>query len=223
MQVVVDSRENDRKQRAKEFYIAKGHDVKIQNLDVGDYVFDDKVVFEYKTIGDMMSSIKNESVFNEAANQTMKYPFHYVIIVGELKHFVTSNWNYTRNRDYPKYIHDNYSRYYGALRRLRTFTNVIEVETEEQAFNEMLEQAIKCLDDHTMDYIGITRQLKTNNPVLTFLTGIKGLSSKKGKLIIDEYNIQTLEDLLKLDEENLIKIKGIGNKTAKNIMKYIKN
>lgn len=222
MRIKIDGREKDRKNRALDYYSYKGHNVSIENLDVGDYLFNDEVIFEYKIISDYMSSINNNSLFNQAANQALQYPFHYVIIVGELKHYVTSNWKFARQRDYPKYVHDNYSRYYGALRRLRSFTTPIEVETEEQAFNEMLEQAKKCLDDHTEDYIGISRKVKTNNPVLTFLTCIKGVSSRKGKVIIDEYKIKTLEDLLKLDIEKLIKIKGIGNKTANNIMMYIK-
>ena len=93
MKVLIDSREKDRKQRAKDFYTTNGCDVHIQNLEVGDYVFDDNVVFEYKDISDFISSIKNRSVFNEAANQALQYPFHYVIIVGALKHYVTSNFN----------------------------------------------------------------------------------------------------------------------------------
>lgn len=222
MNVLIDSREKDRKERAKNFYTAKGCDVDIQTLDVGDYVFDRQVVFEYKRIDDYMQSIKNESLFNEATNQSVKFPFHYVIIVGELKYFVTSNWRYITHSNYPEYVHHTYSKYYGALRRLRSFTTTIEVETEEQAFAEMLEQAKKCLDDRT-HYVGVTRKVKNkHNPVLTFLTCINGINVKKGKAIIDEYNIKTLEDLLKLDTDNLIKIKGIGNKTAKNIMLYIK-
>ena len=39
-----------------------------------------------------MSSVINESVFNEASNQALVYPFHYVIIVGEMKSFVKNNW-----------------------------------------------------------------------------------------------------------------------------------
>lgn len=227
MRISIDSREKDRKQRAKEFYTVKECDVTIKRLDYGDYLFyednpNNGCIFEYKRIDDYMQSIKNESLFNEAMNQALKYPFHYVIIVGELKNYVTSNWRFAKQqRNYPKYVHDNYARYYGALRRLRSFTTTIEVETEEQAFHEMLEQAKKCLDDHTEDYIGISRKVKTNNPVLTFLTCIKGVSSRKGKAIIDEYNIKTLEDLLKLDTEKLTKIKGIGNQTANKIMAYI--
>ena len=69
MKVIIDSREKARKEPARIFYSGKGHEASIEMLEVGDYLFDDQVVFEYKEIGDFMSSILNESLFNEAANQ----------------------------------------------------------------------------------------------------------------------------------------------------------
>ena len=92
MIVTIDSREKDRKERAEIFYSGKGHETKIEMLEVGDYLFNDQVVFEYKEIGDFMSSITNESLFNEAANQSLKYPYHYVVIVGDMKSFVKENF-----------------------------------------------------------------------------------------------------------------------------------
>ena len=96
MNILIDSREKQRKIRAADFFAGKGHSSTIKSLDVGDYVFSDRVVFEYKEIGDFMSSVINESVFNEAANQALVYPFHYVIIVGEMKSFVKNNWAYNK-------------------------------------------------------------------------------------------------------------------------------
>ena len=219
--IQIDSREKQRKERAKEFYNNKGYETSIETLDVGDYVFDDKVVFEYKEIADFMSSIRNESLFNEAANQALVYPYHYVIIVGELKGYVTSNWNYARNRDYPKYVHDSYARYYGALRRLRTFTTPIEVDTEEQAFTEMLVQAEKCLDGKSRFYSNITRPLQSQNPCEYLLGGVKGVKTKKVESIIKYHHIDNLYDLLSLSIDDFKIVKGIGDKTAIDIYEFI--
>ena len=103
--VRIDSREKDRKERANIFYSGKGHDAKVEMLEVGDYLFDDQVVFEYKEISDFMSSVLNESLFNEAANQSLRYPYHYVVIVGDVKDYVKSRWGFSKSKwkgDYPK-------------------------------------------------------------------------------------------------------------------------
>lgn len=221
MKIKIDSREKARKDRAKEFYIAKGHDVNVETLDVGDYIFDDNVVFEYKEISDFMSSILNESLFNEAANQSMKYPHHYVIIVGELKRYVTSNWSYARQRDYPKYVHDNYARYYGALRRLRTFTTPIIVDTEKEALWEMLLQAEKCLDGKSKFYSNVTRPVHSQDVVDVVLCSVNGISSKKAEVIRKHHYILNIYDLMNLTVEDFKQVKGIGEKVANNIYDFL--
>lgn len=224
MKICADSREKERKNRAKEFYIAKGHDVSVETLDVGDYLFSDSngsVIFEFKLISDFMSSILNESLFNEAANQSMKYPYHYVIIVGELKSYVNTNWSYARNLNYPKYVHDAYARYYGALRRLRTFTNVIIVEDEKQALWEMLLQAEKCLDGKSKFYSNVTRPVKSQDVVDVVLCSVNGISSKKADAIRKHHYILNIYDLMNLTVEDFKQVKGIGEKVANNIFDFL--
>lgn len=224
MNILIDSREKARKIRAADFYAEKGHSSTIKSLDVGDYVFSDQVVFEYKEIGDFMSSVLNESVFNEAANQALEYPFHYVIIAGEMKSFVKGNWAYNKskwNGDYPKYIVSNYNRYYGALRRLRTFTTPIEVSDEKQAFYEMLLQAIKCLDGKTKFYSNVTRPVPSQDPIDVLLTSVKGISSKKAESIRKTHNLSNIYDLMNLTINNFEEVEGIGSKTSTNIYEFI--
>lgn len=135
MNILIDSREKGRRFRASKHYEDKGHDTMVQSLDVGDYVFDDRVVFEYKEISDFMGSVLNESVFNEALNQAQVFEFHYVLVQGNLRSWLESNWRYVNNKwhnRYDKYLHSSLGRYFGALRRLRTFTCPVLVETEEQ-------------------------------------------------------------------------------------------
>ena len=224
MKILIDSREKERKGRAEIFYSGKGHDACVDALDVGDYIFNDQVVFEYKEIGDFMSSILNESLFNEAANQSLKYPFHYVIIVGEMKQFVKNNWAYNKSRwngDYPKYIMSNYSRYYGALRRLRTFTTPIEVSDEKQAFYEMLLQSIKCLDGKSRYYSNVVRRADVQDAVDVLLTSCKGISIKKAEAIRKTHSLANIYDLMNLTINDFKEVDLIGEKTANNIYKFI--
>lgn len=224
MNILIDSREKARKIRAADFYAGKGHSSTIKSLDVGDYVFSDQVVFEYKEIGDFMSSVLNESLFNEAMNQALEYDFHYVIVQGNLRSWLDDNWKYVnakwRNR-YDKYLHANLGRYFGALRRLRTFTTPILVVREEQAFDEMLLQAIKCLDGKTKFYSNVTRPVPSQDPTDILLSSCRGVSSKKAEAIRKHHSLNTVYDLMKLTVNDLKEVDSIGDKTATNIYEFL--
>ncbi len=224
MEILIDSREKQRKIRAADFYAGKGHSSTIKSLDVGDYVFSDQVVFEYKEIGDFMSSVVNESVFNEAANQALEYDFHYVIIQGDLRGWLDDNWKYVNTKwhnRYDKYLHTNLGRYFGALRRLRTFTTPIIVIREEQAFDEMLLQAIKCLDGKSKFYSNVTRPVPSQDPIDVLLTSVKGISSKKAEAIRKHHTLNNVYDLMNLTINNFEEVEGIGSKTSTNIYEFI--
>ena len=61
-----------------------------------------------------------------------------------------------------------------------------------------------------------------DNPALTYLNCIGGVGFKTGKLICDEFNIKSLNDLLAVVEnEDLTLIKGIGKVAEGNIKKGI--
>lgn len=224
MNILIDSREKDRKERANIFYSGKGHDAKVEMLEVGDYLFDDQVVFEYKEISDFMSSILNESLFNEAANQSLRYPYHYVVIVGEMKDYVKSCWVYHKQKwkgDYPSYIVNNYSRYYGALRRLRTFTTPIECYDEKQAFYEMLLQSIKCLDGKSKYYSNVSRKVESQDPVDVLLTSCRGISIKKAEAIRKHHSLNNVYDLMNLTVNELKEVDSIGDKTSVNVYEFL--
>ena len=95
MEIIIDSREQGekyslgtRKDRAQTHYNELGYPAIIAQLDYGDYLFNNETVFEYKTITDLMSSIRDKSVFEEVANQTKHYPYSYLIIVGDICMFL---------------------------------------------------------------------------------------------------------------------------------------
>ena len=224
MNILIDSREKARKIRAADFYAGKGHSSTIKSLDVGDYVFDDRVVFEYKEIGDFMSSVLNESLFNEAMNQALVYPFHFVMVQGNLRTWLDDNWKYVNakwHNRYDKYLHTNLGRYFGALRRLRTFTCPILVVKEEQAFDEMLLQAIKCLDGKSKFYSNVTRPVPSQDPTDILLSSCRGVSSKKAEAIRKHHSLNTVYDLMKLTVNDLKEVDSIGDKTATNIYEFL--
>ena len=64
-------------------YVGKGNVAYTVNLPVGDFVFDDKICFEYKTANDISSSIIDGRVFRQV-EKMKQYPFSYVIVVGNV-------------------------------------------------------------------------------------------------------------------------------------------
>lgn len=232
MRILIDTREHGphgltstRKSRAQDYYQGKGYDCEIRQLTYGDYLFNNQVVFEYKLIDDMMKSITNGRLFDECVNQTVTYPYSYLIVEGNLQDYILDTWeSYIVRKqymfDYNKFIKSTYSRYEGAIRRVQTICPVIYAASESVAFQEMLLQAQKCLE---FKHYGSEAKslLKSASAVDSVLCSIKGVSSKKAKLIKETLNIKNLNDLINCSVEDFNKVKSIGEITANNIYEFI--
>ena len=232
MRIIVDTREHGprgltstRKSRAQEYYSAKGYDCEIKQLTYGDYLFNNQVVFEYKLIDDLMSSITNGRLFDECVNQTVTYPYSYLIVEGNLQDYILDTWeSYIVRKqymfDYNKFIKSTYSRYEGAIRRVQTICPVIYAASESVAFQEMLLQAQKCCE--SKHYGSEAKSLlKSASAVDSVLCSVKGVSSKKAKLIKETLKIKSLTDLIEATIEDFNKVKSIGEITANNLYEFI--
>ena len=232
MKILIDTREHGphgltstRKSRAQEYYSSKGYDCEIQQLEFGDYLFNNQVVFEYKLIDDLMKSITNGRLFDECVNQTVTYPYSYLIVEGNLQDYILDSWEsyivrkqYTY--DYQKYIKSTYARYEGAIRRVQTICPVIYAPSESVAFQEMLLQAQKCCESR---YYGseVKNLVKSASAVDSVLCSVKGVSDKKAKLIKETLNIKRLHDLINCSVKDFSSVRGIGEKTSLNIYEFI--
>ena len=215
MDIKIDYREKRRANKAEEFYKNKGHEAEIVTLNTGDYVFNDKVAFEYKTYPDLFTSIMNGLVFDEAHRQSEVYPWHYVIIVGNDKD--------RKNALYKLYIMGikfSIKQYYGAMASLNTFTNVIYAKNTPHSFKIMECQAGKCLDGKIRVR---TPNVKTKNPAFNLLMFLPDIREHRAKLLVDELNLNNYDDLKRITYNDLINIKGIGDITAKNILSELNN
>ena len=84
-QITIDSREQNNKTRyntAKTYYKNQGYTVETQELPTGDYIFNNKVVMEFKTWPDFMSSITDGRLWNESQKQMENYDIHFIVIHG---------------------------------------------------------------------------------------------------------------------------------------------
>ena len=232
MKIIVDTREHGprgltstRKSRARDYYQGKGYDCRIKQLTYGDYLFNNQVVFEYKLIDDLMKSITNGRLFDECVNQTVTYPYSYLIVEGDLQDYILDSWEsyivrkqYTY--DYQKYIKSTYARYEGAIRRVQTICPVIYASSESVAFQEMLLQAQKCCESKVYGS-EVKNLVKSASAVDSVLCSVKGVSDKKAKLIKETLKIKSLTDLIGATIEDFNKVKSIGEITANNLYEFI--
>ena len=217
MHLTIDSREQGRIKSATEYYEQQGLTVEVQEEQVGDYIFQDKVVFEFKTIADFVSSIQSGRVFNQAINQAETYEYHYVIIQGDEASRAKA---LAMSRNYREVT---YFQYLGAIASLNRYTTVIESYSPfiNEAYYRMLITAKKCLQDKP-----IVKKFprKDKNSCLNWLChDVYGINYKTAKKIVDELEISTLEDLFTLEHYRLTAIDGIGDKIADKIMRSIEN
>ena len=215
MQLTIDSREQSRIQSATEYYKEQGITVEVKEEQVGDYIFNNQVVFEFKTIPDFVSSIQNGKIFNQAINQAETYDYHYVIIQGD-DHTRAKALAMSRN-----YREVTYFQYLGAIASLNRYTTVIESYSPfiNEAYYRMLITAKKCLQNKP-----IVKKFprKDKNVCFNWLCYCNyGINAKKATAIIETLELHTLSDLQNLTKEQLLSVDGIADKTAEKILKAI--
>ena len=210
MDVIIDSREQKRIPIAKEYYESQGLNVSIEELSTGDYLFDNKVVMEFKSWGDLMTSITDGRLWNETQKQMENFNIHFLVIHGT-------------NRDYQEAFQHNGledKHITGAIARLNTYTKIIHgTRTLKETFELMRITAEKCLDDKTL-----VRQFGTKsvNPAFNVLAYcVDDIKGERAKAIVNFLNLNTINDVCQLTYADLIKVPGIGDVLAKKILEAV--
>jgi len=211
MEVIIDSREQSRIPIAKQYYESQGLKVSVKELNTGDYLFNNKVVFEFKVWSDFMSSIIDGRLWNESMNQIENYEIHFVVIHGT-------------NRDYQEAFQHNGltdEMITGAIARLLTYTKIIRgTGTIEDTFELMRVTAKKCLDNKTL-----VRQFGTKsvNPAFNVLAYcVDDIKGERAKSIVNFLGLNTIQDVCNLTYEQLVEVPGIGEVLANKILEAVK-
>lgn len=212
MKVQIDTREKNRITSATKYFKEQGLEVETTELPIGDYIFNNKVVFEFKLISDFIASIQDNRVFNQAINQRENYPYHFVIIHGDL---ATRSKCISMTKHYRPV---NIFQYIGAISSLNRYTTVIETYSPylNESYYRMMTQARKCLQDKP-----IVKKFpkKHKNAAFNYLCYcVYGINAKKAQRIVEHNQLDTLNDLMNLTVDDLTSIEGIGEKTATQII-----
>lgn len=221
MKLQIDNRESNSRINSASQYFSNDYQIEVGSYPVGDFIFDDKVVFEYKTTHDIISSIIDGRVFRQV-ERMKQYPFSYVIVVGNVAETINErNANYWNRKHQIKQF--TVKNYLGALARLQIESKVIHVDNNQQAWIVMDYITKKLLKDNP-NIRGVDRPKATlSDPIATFLSCIyindsQRLGIKTAVMIREYLRLENLSDLLAVSYEDLVKVKGVGSKTARRIM-----
>lgn len=217
----IDSREKDRIPYAKQFF-DKYMPITVELL-TGDFMFenedtDEAVIFEYKTMKDFLGSVSDGRIWEQVKRMNDEFNWNFVVIEGTIEDLQRENKRRMLQKNTGRPF--SLAQFYGAIARLNCYTTVVQCHNQAQAFNYMEKQMLKIFDDTPL-----TKHFKSDadNPALNYLNCINGIGFKTGKLIVDEFNIKSLNDLLTVVEhEDLTSINGIGKKTEEIIRRMIK-
>ena len=209
-QITIDSREQKRIPLAKEYFEKQGYEISVEEMPTGDYLFNDKVVMEFKTWPDFMASITDGRLWNESQKQMETYNIHFIVIHGT-------------NRDYNEafqHVGIEEKHINGAIARLLTYTKIIRATTTlTETFELMKTTAEKCLDDKTL-----VRQFGTKsvNPAFNVLAYcVDDIKGERAKNIVNFLKLKTIQDVCDLTYDDLIKVPGIGPVLANKILDAI--
>ena len=225
MKLQIDNRESNTRINSARQFFQDNYYIETDNYPVGDFIFDNKVCFEYKTADDMISSIIDNRVFRQA-EKMKQYPFSYIIIVGDVAGTINKrNRNYWNQRNNVKQF--TVRNYLGALARLNIESHVIHVDNNQQCW-VLMDFLVKKLLDDNPKVKGIEKPMVTlSDPIATFLSciyvnGNQRVGIKQAVMIREYLHLESLSDLLSISYEDLIKFKGVGKKTARSIMEVLK-
>lgn len=223
----IDDREKQsRIDSAVNFFKKMGYSTSVEHLAVADYVFHDRIAFEYKSASDMIGSIMDGRVFRQARNMK-QYEYSYIIVVGNVAKTINERNKNAYWRKYPSKNSFTVHSWLGALARLSTYSQVIILDNDQQCWKFMDSLVSKILKDNVDVKMVDKPQNGLINPVASYLSCIyvndsQRLPTKTAVKITQEYGLENVSQLCSLSRDDLLKVRGIGEKTADAIVEAIR-
>ena len=213
--VEIDDREVNRIAYAKEQYV--NLNPRVEHLDIGDYIFHGEngidVVFELKEEDDFLNSITSEThhLHNQVYEMVSNYDYTFVIVISpDLSQAISQLY-------YSSGISMSLPQINGAISEYNTVSTVLFTQTRYQAFDLMVRQAGKIIQQKPFCY---KFSKKSTNWALNSLMAMKGVD-KKAEVIVRTLNLHTIMDVMRLSKEDLLKVDGVGDKLADKILRNI--
>ena len=216
--IIIDSREDSQLSRTLESFAERAK-VKTEKkwLEIGDYIVGDCCI-EAKSAADFLQSIRNKRIFNQLDNMDRTYNKNIILIYGTLddalEYLQRTNYNSTSWRNKLKKM------FVGALTSIALHTDVkpIWVDNYRTAAHIIL-ATTEHIDKDLIIHKVLPKKIKTDDVRVDVLSEIKGVSVEKAKALLKSFG--SIVEIAMADITDITKIKGIGNKTAYNILKAL--
>ena len=181
---------------------AKGLDIEVKMIHVGDYVISDRVCIERKTISDFESSIINGRLFDQIKRLKENYEFPILVLEGDPDYFRL------KNEVINGVIAALYIDYGIAVIHTYNVSNTAEI--------------IKRIAHHEQDNTTREPSLKggarayTKEQFQEFVIGnLPGVGSKLAKALLKHF--KSIRNIANANQEELMKVDKIGKKKAEMI------
>ena len=178
-------------------------------LPVGDYLIEDKIIIERKTLSDFLVSIKNGRIFQQAYRIAQSGKNGLIILEGD-KSMVDSS-SMSRKAVQGALIHLEVFVGIPVIRSLNvqeTATLMVDI------LHQCQQQQLPRLKHIISGSPGIQINKKQRQK-LFLIQNLPGIGTKKGLALLKSFS--TIENILNTSQVDLMKVKGIGKKLAERV------
>lgn len=167
--------------------------------------------FERKTVNDLINSVQQRRIFDQARRMTSQYPIAFLVIVGDISDALLQ---------FEKmHLNINLNVIWGALSSLivRNGLNVLWFPNHEIAIDTVYRICVK-ISEGKYGVVDRGKSKRLNKPE-DFLSLIPGVTKKKAKALLKRYD--TIEGVCMASVDHLKTVDGVGPILAKNIHYYL--
>lgn len=185
------------------------NNVVVKQLPVGDVVFQDLCV-ERKEISDFVGSVQNGRIFQQASNMALNYRKNWIIVVGT-----------QAQAAFNKFVRFSVDQFLAAVASLEQIVSVVTVENNTQ-FWKMTKKLFEKSTDGKNRIIEKPLRIEkgTGDVFIDQLASIPKIGPKKAETIIETFELVDLHPLYHMTVEDLMSVRGIGEKQAKIIKEF---
>ena len=216
--IKIDSREDS--QLAKHLIeICKREKIEYEKvwLEIGDYIVGDCCI-EAKSSADFLQSIRNNRIFNQLDNMDRAYNKNIILIYGDLDYALS----YLKRTQHNTITWRNKLKkmFVGALTSIALHTDVKPVWVDSyRTAAHIIAATTEHIDKELIIHKELPKKIKTDDVRVDILSEIKGVSVEKAKALLKTFG--NIAELSMSNVEEIITHKGVGKKTAENILKAL--
>jgi Fanconi anemia group M protein len=187
----------------------KGIVVDSRQLDIGDYILSDRLAVERKEAGDFLSSLMDGRLFSQLKLLKSAYINPILVLEGE---------GLLGRRGISE------SAIYGALASIVSDFNIPIIKTSDmkETANLLASMAKREIaKGRTVSIRGDKVSMSLKERQQFIIEGLPGISATLAQRLLDHFG--SVEAVMKANEKELCKVKGVGDTIAKNIVEVIKS